>query len=140
VPASESPHRLVNPETLSPPVGFAHAVVAATGRLVFLGGQTSHDAEGICRGDTLVEQFEIALQNVVTALDAAGSRPEHLVSMQIFVTDAAGYRTSVRELGQRYRRLFGRHYPAMALFEVTSLFDPAAQVELMCVAVVPEGA
>ena len=91
MPAPETPHRLVNPETLSPPVGFAHAVVAAPGQLVFLGGQTSHDAEGICCGDTLVEQFDIALQNVVTALDAAGSSPEHLVSMQIFVTDAASY-------------------------------------------------
>lgn len=140
MPAPETPHRLVNPETLSPPVGFAHAVVAAPGQLVFLGGQTSHDAEGICRGDTLVEQFDIALQNVVTALDAAGSSPEHLVSMQIFVTDAASYVKSFRELGERYRQRFDRHYPAMALFEVTSLFDPAAQVELVCVAVVPEDA
>ena len=133
----QSPHQLVNPETMAPASGFAHAVVAAPGRLVFLGGQTSHDAEGVCRGDTVVEQFDLALGNIATALAAAGGCPEHLVSMQIFVTRIDDYRSSMRELSQRYRARFGRHYPAMALFEVTSLLDPLAQVELVCVAVVP---
>jgi len=112
-------------------------VVAAPGRLVFLGGQTSHDREGVCRGETLVEQFDLALQNVVEALRAAGARPEHLVSVQIFVTDVDAYRASLPELGERYRQRLGRHYPAIALFEVTALFDRAALVELICVAVVP---
>jgi enamine deaminase RidA (YjgF/YER057c/UK114 family) len=134
---SESPHELVNPSTLSPPIGFAHAVAAAAGRLVFLGGQTSHDAEGVLRGETVAQQFDLALQNVVTALDAAGGRPEHLVSIQIYVTDAEAYRSSLAELGTAYRRHLGRHYPAMALFEVASLFDPAAKVEVLGVAVVP---
>ncbi len=135
-----TPHRIVNPDGLAAPVGFAHAVVAAPGRLVFLGGQVAHDAEGVCRGDTLVEQFERALGNVLTALAAAGGEPEHLVSVQIFTTDAAAYRASRHELGEVYRRLAGRHYPAMALFEVSALFDPAAFVELVCTAVVEEGA
>ncbi|HKP18933.1 MAG TPA: RidA family protein [Gaiellaceae bacterium] len=134
---SESPHEIVNPSTLSPAIGFAHAVAASPGRLVFLGGQTSHDADGVVQGDTVAQQFDLALQNVVTALAAAGARPEHLVSMQIFVTDAVAYRSSLDELGFAYRRHLGRHYPAMALFEVTGLFDPAAKVEVLGVAVVP---
>jgi enamine deaminase RidA (YjgF/YER057c/UK114 family) len=128
---------VLNPQSLAPPSGFAHAVVAAPGRLVFLGGQTSHDREGVCRGETLVEQFDLALRNVVEALRAAGARPEHLVSVQIFVTDVDAYRASLPELGERYRQRLGRHYPAIALFEVTALFDRAALVELICVAVVP---
>ena len=56
--------------------------------------------------------------------------------MQIFVTDAAAYRDALKEIGGAYRRHFGRHYPAMGLFEVAGLFDPEAKVELMCVAVV----
>ena len=136
----ESPHRLVNPPTMAPAVGFAHAVACAPGRLVFLGGQTNLDAEGVCRGETLVEQFDLSLANVVEALSAAGGRPEHLVSMHIFTTDVAAYRGSLDELGEVYRRQLGKHYPAMALFEVTGLYLPESQVELVCVAVVPDAA
>lgn len=135
---TETPHRIVDPETLVRPSGYAHALVAAPGRLVFLGGQVAHDVDGVCRGDTLVEQFGLALENVVTALGAAGGEPEHLVSIQIFVTDLDAYRASSRELGERYRELVGRHFPAMALLEVPGLLDPAALVELVCVAVVPD--
>jgi enamine deaminase RidA (YjgF/YER057c/UK114 family) len=137
---SESPHIIVNPETLAPPVGFAHAVVAVPGRTVFLAGQVSSDAAGVCHGETVSEQFELALENVVVALEAAGGAPEHLVSMQIFVTDVEAYRTSLDEIGAAYRRRFARHFPAMALFEVSALFDPATLVELVCVAVVPDEA
>jgi enamine deaminase RidA (YjgF/YER057c/UK114 family) len=139
VEAPESPHRLVNPPTMAPAVGFAHAVVSAPGRLVFLGGQTNLDGDGVCRGETVVEQFDLSLANVVEALEAAGGRPEHLVSMQIFATDAAAYRASLKELGEVYRRHLGRHYPAMALFEVSGLYLPESQIELVCVAVVPDG-
>lgn len=133
-----TPHRMVNPETLPPPVGFAHAVAAAPGRLVFLGGQTAHDREGRLPGESVVEQFDRAAANVVEALAAAGARPEHLVSVQIFVTSAEEYRASLGELGAVYRRHFGRHYPAIALFGVTALVDPQAKVELVGIAVVPE--
>ncbi len=137
---SESPHVIVNPETLAPPVGFAHAVIAAPGRTVFLAGQVANDAAGVCHGETVSEQFELALENVVTALEAAGGAPKHVVSMQIFVTDVAAYRASLDEIGAAYRHRFARHFPAMALFEVSALYDPANLVELVCVAVVPEEA
>jgi enamine deaminase RidA (YjgF/YER057c/UK114 family) len=133
-----SPHRIVNPDSLAPPVGYAHAVVAATGKTVYLGGQTAHDADGVLRGDTVAEQFESAADNLVRALKAAGARPEHLVSMQIYVTDAAAYRESLGDIGAVYRRVFGRHFPAMALLEVSGLFDPAARVELVATAVLPD--
>jgi enamine deaminase RidA (YjgF/YER057c/UK114 family) len=135
-----TPHRIVNPEGMAAPVGYAHAVVAAPGRLVFLGGQVAHDAGGVCRGDNVVEQFERAAANVVSALAAAGCAPEHLVSIQIFTTDVAAYRAARAQLGDAYRRAFGRHYPAMAVVEVTQLFDPDALIELVCIAVAPEAA
>jgi enamine deaminase RidA (YjgF/YER057c/UK114 family) len=131
-------HGLVNPPELAPPSGFAHAVVAAPGRTVYLGGQTAQRRDGGIAGETLSEQFDLALANVVTALRAAGGEPEHLVSMTIYTTDADGYRAGLRELGEIYRRRLGRHYPAMAFFEVKGLFDPAALIELVCTAVVTE--
>jgi enamine deaminase RidA (YjgF/YER057c/UK114 family) len=140
VEGSLTPHRIVNPETLAPPQGFAHAVVAAPGRTVYLGGQIGCDRTGRVTADTVSEQFDDAAANVVEALRAAGGAPEHLVSLQIFVTDVEAYRASSAPVGAAYRRHFGRHYPAMALFEVSRLFDPAALVELVGIAVVPGSA
>ncbi|HEX9236688.1 MAG TPA: RidA family protein [Actinomycetota bacterium] len=131
------PHELINPGSLAPPVGFSHAVVAAPGRMVFIGGQTAHGPEGKVAGETVAEQFQAAAANLVRVLEASGARPEHLVSVQIFVTDADAYRASLREIGQAWRRHLGKQYPAVALFEVRSLFDPAAKVELTATAVIP---
>lgn len=134
---SRSPHRIANPSQLAPPVGFAHAVVAAPGTPVFLGGQTALDATGTVRGTTFAEQVDVAAGNVATALAAVGAKPEHLVWMQIYVTDMAGYRTELADVGRAYRRHLGSHYPAMALVEVPRLFDVEALVELVGVAVLP---
>jgi enamine deaminase RidA (YjgF/YER057c/UK114 family) len=127
----------VNPESLAPPVGFSHVVVTAPGRLVFLAGQTAHNAEGALCGETLLDQFDVALKNVGEALAAVGGGPQHLVSLQILVTDVEAYRHSLSKVGEIYRRHFGRHFPAMALVEVSALFDRQAQVEVLGVAVVP---
>jgi enamine deaminase RidA (YjgF/YER057c/UK114 family) len=133
-----SPHRIINPPGLAPPTGFAHAVVAAPGRTVYLGGQAAQAPDGSIIGGNVVEQFEVAAGNLLTALTAAGGRPDHLVSIQIFVTDAPAWRAAQPELGIAWRRHFGRHYPAVALFQVAALFDPDAQVELVATAVVPD--
>jgi enamine deaminase RidA (YjgF/YER057c/UK114 family) len=125
-----STHRLVNAPELGQPSGFSHAVVA-TGRTVHLAGQ-------IGAGATIAEQFDSAAGNMLAALRAAGGEPDNLVSLQIFATDVPGYKASTREIGQAWRKHFGRHYPAMGLFGVTELFEPEAQVELMGVAVLPD--
>jgi enamine deaminase RidA (YjgF/YER057c/UK114 family) len=84
-----------------------------------------------------VAQFDQAAANLVTALAAAGGRPEHLTSIQVFVTSAEMYRAHSAEIGAVYRSHLDRHFPAMALFEVSRLFDADALVELVAVAVVP---
>jgi len=132
-----STHRLVNPDSLPPPRGYSHAVVAAgTGTVVALAGQTGHHADGSIE-ENLVGQFDQAAWNVVEALRAAGGSPEHLVQLLIFVTDVAGYRESREQIGEAYRRHLGRHFPAMALLGVSELVDPRAKVELVGLAVVP---
>ena len=135
--AVSGPHELINPETLLPPLGFAHAVVAEGGRTVYLGGQAGHRSDGTLVAGGVVEQFDQACANVVAALEAAGARPEHLVSLQIFVTNLDAYRSSLGPIGQAYRKHFGKHYPAMALLGTTELFDSEAIVELVGVAVIP---
>ena len=126
----------VNPPDLARPSGFAHAVVATGGRLVFLAGQTALDASGSIVEDGIVAQFEQALGNLLTALRAAGGQPEHLTSLTIYVTDLADYRARGREIGAAWRRLAGPRYPAMAAVEVSRLWDSAAMVEVQGFAVI----
>ena len=133
-----SRHEIVTAPGLAPPSGYAHAVVAAPGRAVHLGGQTALGPDGRIHGETLAEQLDVAAGNVVAALRAAGCTPEDLVSVQVFVTDVDEYRGALDELGAVWRRHFGRRYPAVGLFGVTRLFDAEAKVELMAVAVRPE--
>jgi enamine deaminase RidA (YjgF/YER057c/UK114 family) len=125
-------HRIVNPPELPEPSGYAHAVVAAPGRTVYLGGQTG-------TGDTVAAQFDAAAASLVTALRAAGGEPEDLVSLVVYATDVDEYRAAMEELGGVWRRHFGRRYPAMALVGVSGLVDPDARIELMGVAVVSDG-
>ena len=132
-----TPHEILNPPELADPIGFSHAVVAAPGRTVYIAGQTAHDTDGVVVPGGIVEQFDKAAANLVIALDAAGAKPEHLVSMQIFVTNAAAYRAALKELAPIYRAHLGTHYPAISLFEVKGLFDPAATIEIVATAVVP---
>jgi len=131
-------HQFLTPEGLAPPVGFSHAAVAAPGRLVFLAGQTAHQADGTLQGSTLAEQFAAAAANVAAALAAAGATPADVVSLQIFTTDVDGYRAQSKAIGAAYRDVFGPHYPPMALFGVARLFDAAALVELVTTAVIPD--
>jgi enamine deaminase RidA (YjgF/YER057c/UK114 family) len=124
---------IINSQHLAPPIGFSHAVRA--GDTVYLAGQTALDPAGKIVGDTMVEQFDVAAGNLMTALRAAGGGPHQLVSLQIFVTSIDEYKDSLAALGRVWRKHFHRRYPAMGLFGVTALFDPEAKVELMGVAV-----
>jgi enamine deaminase RidA (YjgF/YER057c/UK114 family) len=134
---SGTPHELVNPEGMAPARGFSHAVVATGGRTVYLAGQVAMNVDGVVVGTTFAEQFDVALGNVVAALAGAGAQPEHLVSLVMYATDVAAYRSSLREVGAAYRRHIGRHYPAMALVGVTELVEPTALIEIIGTAVIP---
>jgi enamine deaminase RidA (YjgF/YER057c/UK114 family) len=126
----------VNPPSLAKPSGFSHAVIAHGGRVVFLAGQVALGPDGTIVGGTVAEQFEQALANLLEALRAAGGGPEHLASLTVFSTDLGDYRAHGREIGEAWRRLAGREYPAMAAIGVSRLWEPAALVEIQGHAVI----
>lgn len=132
-----SRHHLFDPDGMAPPIGFSYGAIAATGRTVHIAGLTGHQEDGSI-DEGLVEQFGVACDSVAKVILEAGGEPTDLVSMTIYTTDITGYRANLTPLGERYRAVFGRHYPPMALFGIGELFDPAALVELVCVAVVPD--
>ena len=122
--------RVVNPDGLAAPVGFSHAAVGQ-GRPVVLAGQIGSDASGrIEHPDDLVKQFTKALDNLLTALRAAGGAPTDIALLRIYTTQVETYRRSLKELGAAYRDRFGKHYPAMCLVGITELFAPGTLVEI----------
>jgi enamine deaminase RidA (YjgF/YER057c/UK114 family) len=127
----------INPPELSRPSGFSHAAVAS-GRVVFLAGQTALDGEGRIVGDTVVEQFERALSNLLAALAAAGGFATDLASLTIYIVDVDDYRANSKAIGGVWKRLIGDTYPAMAAVGVARLWDEQALVELQGYAVLPD--
>lgn len=127
----------VNPPELGRPSGFSHATVAR-GRVVSLAGQTALGADGQIVGETVVEQFEKALGNLLAALRAAGGGPADLASMTIYIVDMDDYKARAGEIGGVWQRLVGRHYPAMAGIGVDRLWDVEALVEVQGLAVLAD--
>jgi enamine deaminase RidA (YjgF/YER057c/UK114 family) len=132
-----TPHRILQPPGWLPPRGYANGM-AARGTQLFVAGQIGWDAEQRLVGPGLVEQVGQALRNALAVLAEAGAGPEHVVRLTWYLTDLAAYRASAREIGQVYRELMGRHYPAMSAVAVAGLVEPGAVVELEVTAVLPD--
>ena len=120
------------------PSGYSNGV-AARGKVVYTAGQVGWNAQRRFP-EGLPEQVEQALRNIVAVLSEAGAGPEHLVRLTWFVTDRRDYIARQSEVGAAYRRVLGRHYPAMSLVEVAGLVEAQALVEIEATAVVPETA
>ncbi len=132
------PVTFINPESLGAPSGYANGLLAdANGKLLFIAGQIAWNKQQQIVSDDFVEQFDRALANVMAVVNAAGARPEHIVRLVIYVTDKWEYRERTGEVGERYRKHMGKHYPAMVLVEVKGLLDDAAQVEIEGMALIP---
>lgn len=128
--------KILQPPGWPRPKGYSNGV-SARGRLVFTAGQVGWNAQGNFP-DTLAGQVELALGNVVAVLAEAGAGPEHLVRLTWFIADRRAYLDAQSEIGAAYRRVLGRHYPAMSLVEVSALVESKALVEIEATAVIPD--
>ena len=133
---SETEFETLQPKGWTSPQGYANGI-AAEGRLVFIAGQIGWDAEARIVSDDFVAQAEQALKNIVTVLAEAGGAPHHLTRLTWYITDKAAYIARRKEVGDAYRRVIGKHFPAMALLVVAGLLEEGAQVEIEATAVVP---
>ena len=129
--------KALQPPDWAAPKGYANGI-AARGTLVFVGGQVGWNAQQRFTSDDFVEQARQALDNVVSVLREADAGPEHIVRMTWYVVDRDEYLANLRALGETYRAVIGRHYPAMTAVEVTALIEARARVEIEVTAVVPD--
>jgi enamine deaminase RidA (YjgF/YER057c/UK114 family) len=128
----------VDPPELGPPRGYANGILVPAGRrLLLVAGQVGWDARQQLVAGGFVPQFAQALANVLAVVSRAGGGPQDVARLTLYVLDRDEYARHRRELGERYRELMGRHYPAMALVEVKGLLEPGARVEIEATAALP---
>lgn len=120
----------INPESLGAPRGYSNGVLAEGGRLLFISGQIGWDQQQQIVSDDVVEQFDLALANVIRVVIEAGGRPDQIARLIIYVTDKNEYRDRMKEIGERYRGRMDKHFPAMVLVEVKSLLEDRAKIEI----------
>jgi enamine deaminase RidA (YjgF/YER057c/UK114 family) len=131
-------HTKLHPRSWKEAKGFANGVVAeGQGRLVFLAGQIGWNAQQKFESGDFIAQTHQALANIVTLVEEAGGKVEHITRLTWFVTDKKEYLARLRELGEAYRAVMGRHFPAMTLVQVAALVEDEAKVEIEATAVVP---
>ena len=126
--------RVLQPPGWPRPRGYANGVLAE-GRLVFVGGMIGWDETGTFAGDDLPSQVRQALANVVAVLAEAGGGPENVARLTWYVTDRDEYLGAQEDIGAAYREVMGRHFPAMAVVQVTALVEARAKVEIEATAV-----
>jgi enamine deaminase RidA (YjgF/YER057c/UK114 family) len=126
----------LHPRHWAPARGYSNGV-AADGRQVFVAGQIGWNEQQQFESDDFVAQVEQALRNIVAVLAEADAGPEHIARLTWYVVDKKEYLARLSEVGQVYRRVLGRHFPAMTLVQVVALVEDRAKVEIEATAVLP---
>jgi len=128
---------LINPPGLEKPVGYAHLARITSGQLVYIAGQAPFDENGnvVGKGD-FIAQFNQVMQNLKRAVEGAGGTPKQIAVMTMYVTNVKAFLDSKKETGAAYVEVFGKHFPAITLVEVTSLWNRDCMIEISGVAVI----
>ena len=128
----------IQPPGWAPAKGYANGV-AARGTQIYVGGQIGWNAQQQFETDDFIAQTAQTLRNVVAVLHEAGAGPEHTVRVPSYVMAiAAKYNARLKELGQVYREVMGRNFPAMTCVQVAGLMEARAKVEIEVTAVLPD--
>ena len=129
--------KILQPPAWARPTGFANGIAVKGGTTVYIAGQVGFTGQGERKEKSFAGQFRQALQNILAVLAEAGGRPEHIVRLTWYVLDKQEYLGALKEVGAAYRELIGRHYPVMAVLQVSGLVEDAARLEIEATAVIP---
>jgi len=130
-------HEILQPEGWIKPVGYANGV-AARGRQIYVGGQIGWNGQCQFETDDFAGQVRQTLENIVAILAEAGAGPQHITSMTWYFVDKAEYLANLKGIGQAYRDVIGRNFPAMAAMQVAALVEDRAKIEIQAIAVIPD--
>ncbi len=127
---------ILHPEGWKAAKGYANGV-AAEGRKIYVGGQIGWNADQIFETHDFLGQMEQTLRNVLAVVEAGGGGPEHIVRLTWYIIDKKEYIARQKEVGAIYRKVMGRHFPAMAMVQVAGLMEDEALIEIEATAVIP---
>ena len=130
--------QILQPPGWAKPKGYSNGIAVKGGTTVFVAGQVAFNSQGVIEQQSFAVQFRQTLQNTIAVLAEAGAKPEHIVRMTWYILDKKEYLGAIREVGAAYRELIGRHYPAMAVVQVSGLIEDEAKLEIETTAVIPE--
>jgi enamine deaminase RidA (YjgF/YER057c/UK114 family) len=128
---------ILQPEGWAKPVGYSNGI-AARGRQVYVGGQIGWNGQCQFETDDFAGQVRQTLENIVAILAEAGAGPQHITSMTWYFVDKAEYLANLKGIGQAYREVIGRNFPAMAAMQVAALVEDRAKIEIQAIAVMPD--
>ena len=129
-------NEILQPPGWARPKGFSHGI-SSRGKLVFIAGQVGNTGQGQWKETSFAGQFRQALLNILAVLAQAKGRPEHIVRLTWYVLDKQEYLSSLKAVGEAYRELMGKHYPTMAVVQVSGLVEDEARLEIEATAVIP---
>ena len=129
--------QILQPPSWARAKGFSNGIVAS-GKMVFIAGQVGWTGQGEWKEKSFAGQFRQTIRNILDVLAEAKGKPEHIVRLTWYVLDRDEYLASLKEVGAAYRELLGRHYPTMAVVQVSGLVEREAKLEIEATAVLPE--
>ena len=130
--------QILQPPGWAKPRGFSNGIAIKGGTTVYVAGQVGWTGNGAWEAKNFADQFRQALKNIIDVVAQAGGRPEHIVRLTWYVVDRGEYLASLKAVGEAYRELMGRHYPAMSVVQVSALVESLARLEIEATAVIPD--
>lgn len=134
--ATQTPHTILHPANWKKASGYSNGLLTQ-GRTVWVGGQVGWNGDQVFEAKDLVGQIRQALENIVAILAEAGAGPEHIVRFTWYVVDKQEYLANLKGVGESYRAVIGKHFPAMTMVQVADLIEDDARVEIEATAVIP---
>lgn len=128
-------HSLISPEGWAPAKGYANGMLTKDG-LLFVGGQIGWNADQVFETHDFIGQMEQTLRNILAVVQAAGGTAESITRLTWFVIDKKEYAARQREVGAAYRKVLGKHFPAMTMVVVSALVEDEALIEIEATAVI----
>jgi len=122
-------HQTIHPDGWLPAKGYANGILTKDGTL-HIGGQIGWDKNKNFVAEDFIGQMQQALQNIRDIVEAAGGKVQDVTRLTWFVTSKKEYLEAQAEVGHAYRKIFGRHFPAMSLVVVSELVEDQAKVEI----------
>lgn len=134
---SNSSFQYLQPPNWPRAKGYSNGIVAS-GKTVYLAGIVGWNENEEFETEDFAGQCRQIFQNIVDILKEADAKPEHIVRMTWFIGNKDEYLASLKGIGEAYRDIIGRHFPVMAVIEVSDFIEDGAKLEIQATAVIPD--